>query len=133
MDKKKNRNKIDEGEWSSESNSGDDNLVFNDECSDDDGCIFEDLFETYYFKTERKDDFPLVKFPNNVFYVGKLLSDMDVDNDYEISYIRKSEKLCGCFVFPNIPDFHSVNRTDIEFILPEPTNIKSKRLLASVV
>ncbi|KAJ8951913.1 hypothetical protein NQ314_007632 [Rhamnusium bicolor] len=127
--------KVYQNDWTSDYNSGDDHCIINDTSSDDDGWIpqDEDELQVDYEKIGRKNDFALIKFPNKVFYIGKLLSDMDEEGEYQISYMRKSEKLGGCFVFPNVADEHSVNSRDIEFILPEPSSIKSKRLSSGLV
>ncbi|KAG5890585.1 hypothetical protein JTB14_012669 [Gonioctena quinquepunctata] len=78
----------------------DDDLVINDLSSDDDNWIPEDDEELQpdYNKIERKNYFIL---------------NMDGEGDYENTYMRKSEKFGGCFVLPNVPDEHSVNREDI--------------------
>lgn len=118
---------------SSDCSSVDDNLSENNASLDHYGWIPEEESEPDYLKAGTKGDFALVKFSNKVFYIGKLMSDVDAKGDYEISYMRKTEKLGGCFKFPNVPDVHYVNNKDIEFVLPEPTNIMSKRLSSGFV
>lgn len=84
--------------------------------------------EIDYEKKPQKDDFVLVSFPGNVYYIGKIISDIDNDGDFVISYLRKSEKYGGCFIYPNNPDIHSVNQKDIVITLPAPSHAPSKRL-----
>ncbi|KAG5882203.1 hypothetical protein JTB14_021854 [Gonioctena quinquepunctata] len=58
----------------------------------------------------RKDDFVLVKFNSDVFYVGHLLSDMDSQNDFQISCLRKCNKQQECFRYPNVPYLACVSK-----------------------
>lgn len=57
-----------------------------------------------------------------MFYVGKIIKNMDSDGDLEISYLRKSNKKSEAykFVLPDIPDLASVNIADIKVLLPPP-------------
>ncbi|KAF2885269.1 hypothetical protein ILUMI_20892 [Ignelater luminosus] len=57
--------------------------------SSDDDWVPEEHVDVDYLKTGVKEDFVLVKFPNNVFYVGQSLSTSDGNNDHEISYMKK--------------------------------------------
>nr|CAD7458152.1 unnamed protein product [Timema tahoe] len=71
-------------------------------------------------------DYALVRSPIYVFYIGNMLSEMDKDSDFEITYLRKSEKF-NAFVMSNIPDVASLNTLDIAMVLPQPMPMKTKR------
>ncbi|KAG5900616.1 hypothetical protein JTB14_017468 [Gonioctena quinquepunctata] len=89
---KSKKNKFNRNDSTRVSSIDDDDLVINDVSSDGDGWIPEDDEELQpdYNKIGRNDDFALVKFPNKVFYIGKRLSNMEGEGDYEISYMRKT-------------------------------------------
>lgn len=85
-------------------------------------------------------EFVLVKFlPKNVnkgkskghqksiFYVGKIIKEIDDDGDCEVSYLRQSLKCHNKFVMPNVPDLKSVSVSDKHMILPKPTVSGTKR------
>lgn len=71
--------------------------------------------------------FVLVKFPKNVYFVGKILNVYNCE-EYEISYLRKSSKITNGFHFPDVPDIHMVLKTDIVMVLDHPIQISNKRL-----
>lgn len=101
-------------------------------CSESSTSEFSDI-EFDLNKDTVKDDFVLVQFPKNIYYVGKVLNDIDENQDYEISFLRKLKKLDGCvFLFPQVPDVSLVNKGDIKCVLPPPiqSSTQNKRLLS---
>ena len=61
-------------------------------------------------------------------YVGRLISDMDEDNEFQVSYLRKSLKgHSNSFHFPNIEDEASVHRDVVIGVLPKPVQQSIKR------
>ena len=43
-----------------------------------------------------------------IYYVGKIITEMDENNDFVITYMRKQEEM-DTFTFPNVPDEASVS------------------------
>lgn len=76
-------------------------------------------------------DFILVKFPNDVFFVAKVVKTLDHGGEYEVSYLRKSKKISG-FVTPEAEDVACVSQTDIAMILPSPLPMATKRLASYI-
>lgn len=76
------------------------------------------------------NDYVLVKFAgkkNIKYFVGKILSEISNDFEYDISYLRRRNK-SNKFVYPNVPEVASVLSQDIVMILPVPTLFgKTKR------
>ncbi|KAK9716929.1 hypothetical protein QE152_g24451 [Popillia japonica] len=71
-----------------------------------------------------KEDYVLVQFKargTNVFYVGRVINNVNENNEIEVSFLRKSSKLQGNFVTPNIADISFVSINDVKIILPKPT------------
>lgn len=80
---------------------------------------------------------PLVRFPaegdyvlvvfafakDTIYFVDKILKEIDSDNDLQISYLRKklNRDKSICFTLPPVPDINSVHINDIKVILPKPT------------
>ena len=61
-------------------------------------------------------------------YVGKLISDMDNDSEFQVSYLRYSKEGRGnCFFFPNIADEATVHKKSVIGVLPNPINQSVKR------
>ena len=52
-------------------------------------------------------------------FVGKLLSGPD-EEDFEISFLQRSNKIKNGFVFPDQEDLASISKQDIDRILPPP-------------
>lgn len=79
----------------------------------------------------KKHDYVLVEFSTKerkIYYVGKILTDLDENEEYEISFFRKSEKFENHFVLPVNLDMSLIKKTDIKMILPDPTlHGKTKR------
>lgn len=83
------------------------------------------------------DDFVLMKFPivggdGSVYYVAKVLNCFD--QEVEVSCLRKSVKSENKFYFPQVLDISVASKSQIEFILPEPTglNAQTKRQKALI-
>ncbi|KAJ8881749.1 hypothetical protein PR048_018235 [Dryococelus australis] len=83
----------------------------------------------------RKGDYVLVKFSgkSDVRYVGKLLSNEDNEDDYAISYLRKSHKTEKKYLFPQEPGVASVNKMDIVMSLPSPQKIPGTKRQKSYI
>lgn len=83
------------------------------------------------FKTAKAMDFVLVKFSQKkqiLYFVGQILTDVGENNEYDISYLRRSAKKDNNFYFPLEPDMASVPIQDIELLLPNPSlSGKTKR------
>ncbi|XP_063226437.1 tigger transposable element-derived protein 6-like [Bacillus rossius redtenbacheri] len=74
-------------------------------------------------------DFVLVEFSgkNTKFYIGEVLREIDIE-DYEVKFLRKSEKMWRKFFYPYVPDIASVATKDIRALLPVPSEHgKTKR------
>ncbi|KAB0803423.1 hypothetical protein PPYR_00393 [Photinus pyralis] len=82
----------------------------------------DDMEEATINREPREGDFVLVKFSakKDVYYVGKVISAKDKENDFEVSYLRRSLKCFNSFMFPDIPDLASVALENINMILPAP-------------
>lgn len=71
-------------------------------------------------------DYVLIEFaPENskskkVYYVGKLLSGLKENAEFEVTFLRRSRKLSGKFILPDVPDNSMVLEKDIKMILPQP-------------
>lgn len=77
----------------------------------------------------KEGDFVLVEFSGKhaKFYIGEVLREVD-DTDYEVKFLRKSEKMWGKFFYPDVPDIASVAANDIRALLPVPSEHgKTKR------
>ncbi|KAK4877436.1 hypothetical protein RN001_009942 [Aquatica leii] len=71
----------------------------------------------------KKHDYVLVDFntkERKIYYVGKILTDIDENEEYEVSFFRKSEKFEKHFVLPVNLDMSLIKKTDIKMILPDP-------------
>ncbi|XP_064641955.1 uncharacterized protein LOC135496524 [Lineus longissimus] len=56
-----------------------------------------------------------------VHYIGKVLREKDKSGDYEISFLKRSQKMVGKFVMPPVPKIEIANEDVIKMILPRPT------------
>lgn len=68
-------------------------------------------------------DYVLIEFKNDkriVYFIRQVTQRKDDDNDVEVSFLRKSSKVKGKFVVPNVPDMSSVSIGDIKMILLNP-------------
>ncbi|KAF5302958.1 hypothetical protein FQR65_LT19049 [Abscondita terminalis] len=76
------------------------------------------------------NDYVLVKFAGKKsirYFVGKILSEISDDSEYDISYMRRRNK-SNKFCYPTVPEVASVMSQDIVMILPVPTLFgKTKR------
>lgn len=73
------------------------------------------------------NDYVVVRFSNQVHYVAQILTNKDTAGDYQVSFLRKREKVNG-FTFPDVPDVAMVNLSDIIMLLPAPIRMQTKRL-----
>lgn len=69
--------------------------------------------------------FILIKFPRKIFYVAKVIG--VTDNDFEVSFLRKSVKHFNCFLFSTMPDISFISLNEIAMILLEPVPGTTKR------
>lgn len=68
----------------------------------------------------KKNDFVVVQFVEKQLikhYVGKLLTNIE-DNEYHVSYLRRSGKVDNHFYFPIEPDIATVSSEDVNIVLP---------------
>lgn len=87
--------------------------------AEEDGSTLGELNSDY-----EVNDFILVKLEaaghdKCVYYVAKVLC--KVEEGAEVSFLRKSEKVSGAFVFPNVPDLSFIENENIKMTLPKPT------------
>ncbi|KAF5279377.1 hypothetical protein FQA39_LY05487 [Lamprigera yunnana] len=54
-----------------------------------------------------------------VYYVAKVLCKLE--DGPEVSFLRKSEKVSGAFVFPIVPDLSFIENENVKMTLPKPT------------
>lgn len=75
------------------------------------------------FKTPKANDFVLVKFSQKQikYFVGRLITDIDENNECDVSYMRQSTQIDNSFYFPLEPDLAVVSISDIELVLPSPS------------
>lgn len=75
-------------------------------------------------------DFVLVKFETKKsvsFYIGIVLNEQDEDGDIEVEFLRKSGKMEGRFIRPNVPDLSSVALTNVKLKLTRDSSGTTKR------
>ncbi|KAF2883719.1 hypothetical protein ILUMI_22447 [Ignelater luminosus] len=100
-----------------------------DSSGDENYCFPDVEKEPDFFEQPEINDFVLVEFPNKIFYIAKVISEIVHGNEYEVSFLRKCRKMGGCFVFPAIPDMAAVQENEIKWVLPKPNPVKNKRLI----
>lgn len=93
---------------------------------------FEDLDINFLDKSPEEGDFVLLGIDpikgRKVHYVAKLLSGLDNENEFQVSFLRKSMKGRGnCFCFPDIVDEATIPRECLIGVLPKPTPESIKR------
>lgn len=54
-----------------------------------------------------------------IYYIAKVIGDKN--QDFEVSFLRKSVKNPNKFHVPNVPDIATVAFHDIKMILPQPS------------
>lgn len=92
----------------------------------------DDKVVNFVSKTPEENDFVVIGLDppkgEKVYYVRKLLSNMDEDGDFQVSYLRKSNKTKGDnFYFPPEVDEASVSRNAVFGVLPEPISQSTKQ------
>ena len=60
-------------------------------------------------------------FPKN--FVAKVVTGPDADNDYEVKFVKLSNKVEKGFVFPETDDIASVSYNDIACVLSNPSPV----------
>lgn len=78
----------------------------------------------------QNDSFVLIRFPENIHYVAKIVENSEHADELKVSYLRKSTKIFDSFHFPNVPDISMALKSDIVMVLPEPICAANKRLSA---
>lgn len=78
------------------------------------------------------EKFVLVQFEGNsnkqlIYYIGKVLSNMDEDGDYEVEFLRRGRKNNTTFVRPATEDIASVAKQNIRAVLPNPLRGTTQR------
>lgn len=61
----------------------------------------------------------VVKFPK-WFFVAQIIGELNENDEHEVSYLRKSSKIDGTFIFANVSDIPIVEKNDILFVLKNP-------------
>ena len=56
----------------------------------------------------------------------------DDDGDFEVKYMKRSQKMTGEFLFPEIDDLASINDDGIVRILPAPKPYAATKLLSGI-
>ncbi|KAF5305554.1 hypothetical protein FQA39_LY01645 [Lamprigera yunnana] len=107
---------IDEGEDDVSDSSVD--MVLESEEEADESTL-EELNSHY-----EENDFILVKLEaaghnKFVYYVAKVLCKLE--DGPEVSFLRKSEKVSGAFIFPIVPDLSFIENENVKMTLPKPT------------
>ncbi len=76
-------------------------------------------------RSPEQGDYILVEFraKKATFYIGKVIEGKDSNGDFVASFLRKSDKIVGKFVQPNVLDVASVPEKDIKMILPQPVTL----------
>ena len=103
--------------------------VFTSDVSDAESFSFDEItgFEELD-KDPEEGDYVLVRFAcsnskqakKTIFYVGKIIKNVDNEGFLGISYLRSYKKSKNKFVLPQVPDLSSVCLKDITAILPKP-------------
>ena len=65
-------------------------------------------------------------------FLGKICNGPDEDGDYEINFMKQSEKIKHGFQFPEKVDIASVQLNDIVKLLPEPMSVTTTKRLCGV-
>ncbi|KAJ8706846.1 hypothetical protein PYW07_012924 [Mythimna separata] len=100
--------------------SDDESDVENIPISSSDSLTSEDELPLNHLVEPKKNDFVVVQFVGKQLvkhYVGKLLTDIE-NNEYDVSYLRRSGKVDNHFYFPIEPDMATVPLDDIKIVLP---------------
>ena len=92
----------------------------------------KDIIPSFVDKKPEVDDFVLIALDpvkgHKVHFVGKLLSSIDEDGDFEVSFLRKSNKgKEDNFYFPSEVDEATISRNFIIGVLPAPISQSTKR------
>lgn len=102
----------------------------------DDSDKLPDIGELPKEGTLQINQFILVLFEvkqSHYFYVGKVIEILEND-ELQVSYLRKSQKYEGKFVYPPVPDIDVIKKSDIFAFLPNPViNTTTTSRLRSLV
>ncbi|GBM25124.1 hypothetical protein AVEN_96690-1 [Araneus ventricosus] len=76
-------------------------------------------------KSPEQGDYVLVEFraKKATFYIGNVIESKDYGGEFVVGFLRKSDKMVGKFVQPNVPDVTSVPEKDIKMILSQPVTL----------
>ena len=105
----------------------------NNDSSDISEEEIEDTEVGFIDKVTEEGDFVLVGIDpvkgSKVYYVGKLISNLDEDEEFQISYLRKSQKFdTNSFKFPQIKDEATIGKETVIGVLPNPVQQSNKRM-----
>ena len=65
-------------------------------------------------------------------FIGKISNGPDEDGDYEVNFMKQSEKIKHGFQLPEKVDIASVLLNDIVKLLPKPTSVATTKRLCGV-
>ena len=65
-------------------------------------------------------------------FIAKICNGPDEDGDYEVNFMKQSEKIKHGFQFPEKVDIASVQLNDIVKLLPKPTSVATTKRLRGV-
>ena len=65
-------------------------------------------------------------------FIAKVVTGLDADNDYEVKFIKMSNKVKNGFIFPEIDDVASVSYNDIACVLSNPSPVVQTARLSNI-
>ena len=94
--------------------------------SDSDASLLESESDFLLEQESEINDYVLVEFKDEkgrgkVYYCGKVVEEVSQD-EFNVHFLRKSQKYMGKFIFPNDCDMSIVQKDDIKLLLPQPQN-----------
>lgn len=85
-------------------------------------------------KSPNTNEYLLVEFDTKgakVYYIAQVLEEENSQGEVRVSFLRRSAKMVGKFIFPDVPDVQYVDKKDIKLVLPEAIICgKTKRQLS---
>ena len=65
-------------------------------------------------------------------FIAKVVTGPDIDNDYEVKFMKLSNKVKNGFIFPEIDDIASVSYNDIACVLSNPSPVAQNARLSNI-
>ena len=65
-------------------------------------------------------------------FIAKVVTAPDADNDYEVKFMKSSNKVKNGFIFPQIDDIASVSYDNIARILSNPSSVAQIARLSNI-